>query len=48
VPAVRKIAAPEAKPVNLLASAGPSILKRLVPAIVVLAILVALIVVLAS
>jgi carbon monoxide dehydrogenase subunit G len=48
VPAVRKIAAPEAKPVNLLASAGPSILKRLIPAIVVLAVLVALIVVLVS
>ena len=48
VPPVRKIAAPEAKPVNLLASAGPSILKRLIPAIVVLAVLVALIVVLVS
>jgi carbon monoxide dehydrogenase subunit G len=47
-PPVRKIDAPEARPVNLLASAGPSILKRLIPAIVVLAVLVALIVVLVS
>ncbi|MGH8835371.1 MAG: SRPBCC family protein, partial [Actinomycetes bacterium] len=44
-PLVRKIDAPEARPVNLLASAGPSILKRLIPALVVLVIVVALIVI---
>jgi carbon monoxide dehydrogenase subunit G len=47
-PPVRKIDAPEARPVNLLASAGPSILKRLIPALVVLVIVVALIVILVS
>ena len=47
-PVVRKIDAPEAKPVNLLSSAGPSIIKRLIPAIVVLVILVVLIIVLVS
>ncbi|HKE51158.1 MAG TPA: SRPBCC family protein [Actinomycetes bacterium] len=46
--AVRRIDAPEAQPVNLLASAGPSILKRLIPAIIVLVILVVLIIVLVS
>lgn len=48
VPPARKIDSPEAQPVNLLASAGPSILKRLIPAIVVIAIVVALIIVLVS
>src|SRR5262245_20484812 len=46
--AVRRIDAPEAQPVNLLASAGPSILKRLIPAIIVLVIVVVLIIVLVS
>lgn len=45
-PAIRKIDSPDARPVNLLASAGPSILKRLVPVLVVVALVVILIVVL--
>ena len=47
-PETRKIDSPEAEPVNLLSSAGPTILKRLIPAIVVVVVVVALIVVLAS
>ena len=47
-PEVRKIDSPEAEPVNLLSSAGPTIIKRLIPAIVVVVVVVALIVVLAS
>src|SRR5262245_48394333 len=46
--AVRKIDAPEAQPVNLLASAGPSLLKRGIPMIIVLVIVVVLIIVLVS
>lgn len=45
-PTIRKIDSPDARPVNLLASAGPSILKRLVPVLVVVALVVILIVVL--
>lgn len=46
--AVRRIDAPAAQPVDLLASAGSSILKRLIPAIIVLVIVVVLIIVLVS
>jgi len=43
-PVVRRIDSPAAEPVNLLSSAGPSILKRLIPALVVVLILVLLII----